>query len=126
MAWFVAVSISPSASGFADKPSRGASDVDLYVAEIQRIAQGETYYAAANTELHARGYPTRSVFNWRTPLPMWLLGKLPNETTGRVIIGALARAAAGVGDSRRGERIGNGCRACCVDYCSSGRSCPAG
>ena len=90
MAWFVAVSISPSASGFADKPSRGASDVDLYVAEIQRVAQGETYYAAANTELHARGYPTRSVFNWRTPLPMWLLGKLPNETTGRVIIGALA------------------------------------
>ena len=49
MAWFVAVSISPSASGFADKPSRGASDVDLYVAEIQRVAQGETYYAAANT-----------------------------------------------------------------------------
>jgi hypothetical protein len=90
LAFLIAVAISPMASGFADKPSRGASDVDLYIAEIQRIAQGENYYAAASEELHARGYPTRSVFNWRTPLPIWLLGNLPNEMTRRAIIGALA------------------------------------
>jgi hypothetical protein len=90
IAFFVAISLSPSASGFADKPSRGAGDVELYNAEIQRIGQGEGYYAAASEELHARGYPTRSVFNWRTPLPMWLIGNLPNELLGRIVIGALA------------------------------------
>jgi hypothetical protein len=90
IAFFVAISLSPWASGFADKPSRGANDVDLYNAEIHRIEQGEHYYSAASAELHARGYPTRSVFNWRTPLPMWLIGILPNELLGRIVIGALA------------------------------------
>ena len=47
----------------------------LYRAEVDRIRNGEGYYQAAAAELTARGYPTRSVFNWRTPLPMWLLGK---------------------------------------------------
>ena len=89
----VAVSLSPWASGFADKPSRGAGDVQLYRAEIDRIAAGEGYYQAADEELHQRGYPTRSVFNWRTPLPMWLLGVLPGEIFGRLIIGILAGAA---------------------------------
>ena len=93
MVLLAAVSLSPLACGFADKPSRGAGDVDLYRAEIQRIAAGESYYQAASKELHQRGYPTRSVFNWRTPLPMWLLGKLPSEMLGRLIIGALAVAA---------------------------------
>ncbi len=78
------------ASGFADKPPRGAGDVDLYQAEIQRISLGEGYYEAASHELHERGYPTRSIFNWRTPLPMWLLGILPGVASGRVIIGGLA------------------------------------
>lgn len=93
MLLLVAVSLSPLASGFADKPSRGAGDVELYQAEIQRIAAGESYYQAASVELHERGYPTRSVFNWRTPLPMWLLGALPSEAIGRWIIGVLAAAA---------------------------------
>ena len=39
IALFVAISLSPWASGYADKPSRGASDVDLYNAEIHRIEQ---------------------------------------------------------------------------------------
>ncbi|HEY2882566.1 MAG TPA: hypothetical protein VGJ15_09035 [Pirellulales bacterium] len=87
---FVAISLSPRAIGFADKPHTGGGDVDLYVAEIDRIAQGENYYAAADRELHERNYPTRSVFNWRTPLPMWLLGMLRSEPARRTLIGALA------------------------------------
>jgi hypothetical protein len=87
---FVAISLSPLAGGFATNKPMGPGDVHLYVAEIQRIANGETYYQAASEELHARGYPTLSIFNWRTPLPMWLIGKLPNETMGRLLIGALA------------------------------------
>jgi hypothetical protein len=90
IAFCVAISVSPLASGFADAPSRGASDVDLYHAEVERIAGGESYYSAAGAELHERGYPTRSIFNWRTPLPMWLLGNLPAAILGRIIIGALA------------------------------------
>jgi hypothetical protein len=74
-----AVTISPLRSGFADAPSRGAGDVDLYHAEVARIRAGESYYTAAETELRERGYPMQSPFNWRTPLPMWLVAKLPAD-----------------------------------------------
>jgi hypothetical protein len=67
-------------------------DVALYRAEIDRIHAGEGYYQAAATELVARGYPTRSVFNWRTPLPMWLIGKMPAAVLGQVLLGGLALA----------------------------------
>src|SRR5690349_15085447 len=90
LAFCAAVSLSPLASGFADKPHHGTGDVDLYLAEVQRIAGGENYYSAADHELHERGYPTRSIFNWRTPLPMWLIGIGPNTIVGRVLIGSLA------------------------------------
>jgi hypothetical protein len=66
--------------------------VALYRAEVDRIHNGEGYYQAAAAELTARGYPTRSVFNWRTPLPMWLLGKLPAAAWGRALLGALSLA----------------------------------
>ena len=78
------------AGGFAGPRPPGPADVSLYLAEIQRIAHGEGYYESATHELHARGYPTLSVFNWRTPMPMWLLGKLPNEAMRRLLIGGLA------------------------------------
>jgi hypothetical protein len=87
---FVAISLSPLAGGFVSQHPTGPGDVPLYLAEIQRISHGEGYYEAASHELHARGYPTLSPFNWRTPLPIWLLGKLPNEAAGRLLIGALA------------------------------------
>jgi hypothetical protein len=90
MLMFGAISVSPHSINFADKPLHKVGDVDLYRAEIQRIAQGEGYYEAANAELRSRNYPTRSVFNWRTTLPMWLLGKLQSDLAGRAIIGVLA------------------------------------
>ncbi|MDZ4818530.1 MAG: hypothetical protein SGJ20_06100 [Planctomycetota bacterium] len=73
----IAITLSPLRSGFADVPLRNGGDVALYQAEIQRIQSGEGYYTAAATELAARGYPTASPFNWRTPLPIWLVGVLP-------------------------------------------------
>ncbi len=72
-------------------PKAEAGDAALYRAEAERIRQGEGYYQAAAAELVQRGYPTRSVFNWRTPLPMWLLGKLP-AGLGKGLLGALAIA----------------------------------
>jgi hypothetical protein len=89
---FVAITLSPLASGFADAPSRGASDIELYRAEAERIHFGESYYNAAAKELSTRGYPTKSVFNWRTPLPVWLLGVLPDPRIGRTLLSLLALA----------------------------------
>jgi hypothetical protein len=88
--FFVAVTLSPWKSGFATSPARGPGDVALYRAEIDRIHAGEDYYAVAADELRARGYPTRSVFNWRTPLPMWLVGKLPAVELGKAVLGVAA------------------------------------
>jgi hypothetical protein len=86
----VAVTFSPTRSGYADKPRNDKpGDVALYHAEIQRMRAGEGYYEAAAAELRDRGYPTASLFNWRTPLPMWLIARLP-EPGGKVLVGALA------------------------------------
>ena len=91
----IAVTLSPLARGNLDllAPHRdGASDVALYRAEVDRIHDGEGYYQAAAAELTARGYPTRSVFNWRTPLPMWLLGQMPALALGKAMFGAMSLA----------------------------------
>ncbi len=61
----------------AGQQSTDNGDVALYRAEIDRVHAGENYYLAAARELPSRGYPTGSVFNWRTPLPMWLIATLP-------------------------------------------------
>ncbi len=90
--FFVAVALSPMRSGFADGPLRGPGDIALYRAEIDRIHAGESYYAAAADELRARGYPTKSIFNWRTPLPMWLVGILPEAVLGKAMLGGAAIA----------------------------------
>jgi hypothetical protein len=69
-----------------------SGDVFLYMSEIKRIHAGENYYQAAAQELVAQGYPTANVFNWRTPLPMWLIGALPNPLCGRLILIAIGLA----------------------------------
>ena len=91
-------------------PSQGEGDTGLYRAEVVRIHAGDGYYQAAAKELVARGYPTRSVFNWRTPLPVWALGKLPDPGLGKAILVLLALAMVVLGFewmSREGEgRVG--------------------
>jgi hypothetical protein len=86
----VALTLSPMASGRAQEQSPGEGDTALYRAEVERIATGEGYYEAARTELTRRGYPTRSVFNWRTPLPMWMIGKLPDDRLAKWLLGIMA------------------------------------
>ena len=84
------VTLSPLKSGYADAPDRGPSDFALYRAEIDRMHAGESYYDVAGDELRTRGYPTRSIFNWRTPLPMWLVAKLPDSDIGKSLLVLLA------------------------------------
>lgn len=80
------ITLSPYRSGFADAPRRNAGDVALYQAEVVRLQAGQSYYSAASVELTARGYPTRSLLNWRTPLPMWLVGVLPSPWFARLLL----------------------------------------
>jgi hypothetical protein len=89
--FFVAVTFSSLKSGFADAPSRGPGDVALYRAEADRVHDGQLYYDAIEEELRLRGYPTRSIFNWRMPLPVWLIGVLPGSL-GQGLLGLLALA----------------------------------
>ncbi|MGD0276776.1 MAG: hypothetical protein ABSB79_12125 [Syntrophales bacterium] len=60
--------------GFAGLPSdlpnnkkRGEA-LNCYRSIVARIRSGEGYYQATYSELLTRGYPTASIFNWRTPL----------------------------------------------------------
>ena len=76
----------PSLCDLRAEDNAKSGDIGLYMAEIQRIHAGENYYQVAAAELVAQGYPTASVFNWRTPLPMWLIGKLPDPLLGRLIL----------------------------------------
>lgn len=86
----VAVSLSPLAKGRADAAGRGANDMTLYRDEVVRVARGEPYYDAVADELRNQGYPTRSVFNWRTPLVVWTLAALPSPRWGQAVLAALS------------------------------------
>lgn len=92
----VYISLSNHRIAFNDRDAT-PSDQDLYWAEVDLIAEGHGYYEAASVELTARGYPTQSVFNWRMPLPMWLLGNLPRPEYGKWLLGAFAMTLLFVG-----------------------------
>jgi hypothetical protein len=85
----VAITVSPAASNIIRKNRPGPGDNELYWAVADRVSAGEGYYPALAHELTARGYPTRNIFNWRTPLPIWLIGHLPYRWIGRAVLGLL-------------------------------------
>jgi hypothetical protein len=107
-AFFVGVTLSPLARGFADAPNRGPGDLDLYAAEVGRMHDGASYYDAAAAELVARGYPTRSIFNWRTPLPVWLVAKLPEPFVANVLLVATGLALVVMGFALLADEGGAG------------------
>jgi hypothetical protein len=88
----VGVTLSPLKKSQVGKAERQGSDIALYTAEIERIRSGEGYYQAAADELVARGYPTKSVFNWRTPITHWLIAALPDPVLVKAVLGVLAGA----------------------------------
>lgn len=85
----ICVTLTPIANKYVEVKHDTPGDVELYRATIERIRHGEGYYQAAATELPSRGFPTRSVFNWRTPLLAWLLGQLPSEAWPKALLGTL-------------------------------------
>ena len=84
------VAQSPRAIGREETRGADVCDAALYEAEVGRMRLGEGYYEACAHELVARGYPVHSVFNWRTPLPVWMLGKLPDPLVGKLALGGLS------------------------------------
>jgi hypothetical protein len=74
----------------------GQGDVALFSAVAQRVHAGQAYYDAMGGELRSRGYPTRSVFNWRTPLHLELIAHLPNFQWARVLLFLGAACAMGL------------------------------
>ena len=68
----------------ASKPGKG-EDLKCYRAIVERIHNEEGYYHAADQELRTRGYPTRSVFNWRLPFLALFLGNLPSISIGQTL-----------------------------------------
>jgi hypothetical protein len=56
----------------------GEGDLALYSRVVQRLRGGEGYYDALGSELRRSDYPTGSVFNWRTPMHLELIARLPN------------------------------------------------
>jgi len=89
-AFCVGVSVSPLANVPAEGRGKGGGDVALYRAIVDRVHSGEPYYEATAREMIARGYPTRSIFNWRPPLPHWMLGNMPAVVLGEALLGLLA------------------------------------
>ncbi len=113
-AFCVVITFSPLKSGYTAGPRfQAPTDIDLYQAEVERIRGGEGYYQAAAEELRSRGYPTASLFNWRTPLPMWLVAKLPGSA-GQVLLGALAVAMVFAGFVWVSREAGLGAGALCA------------
>lgn len=72
---YVAVGGAPSPTGASFS---GQGDQETYARIVDRMRQGEGYYAAAHEELLHGGFGTRSVFNWRLPALPWLTSRLPS------------------------------------------------
>ena len=71
----------------------GASDMALYQKTVQRIHSGENYYSALGGVLRSARRPTSSVLNWRTPLHLTMVGRLPNLAWSRAILAGLGLLA---------------------------------
>ena len=70
-------------------PQTGEGDLGLFRAVVNGVRAGRLYYNVYGAESRTRGYPTRSLFNWRQPLLMRTLAVLPN-LGGKVLLIALA------------------------------------
>ena len=68
-------------------PPKGATtDVDVFRKVATRVGRGDSFYDATQQEFRAHGYPTRSVFNWRTPIYAWFLGRVTGFECGRWLL----------------------------------------
>ena len=77
-------------------PQRGR-DLELFSSVVARLEAGTPYYVAMGSELRARGYPTASVMNWRTPLHLSTVAVL-GIPLARLVFGILGLISTGRGN----------------------------
>lgn len=67
-------------------PPGSPGDLELYRRVVDHMRAGEPYHDAAQRELRTLGYPTRSVFNFRTPVHAWTISRLPRPEWGQALL----------------------------------------
>ena len=82
----LAVALSKDTTAPLIPPPGATTDLDLFRSVVNRVHKGDGFYRASHEELRSHGYPTRSVFNWRTPFYAWLLGTAPSLEWGRWLL----------------------------------------
>jgi hypothetical protein len=92
-AFCLAVSLTPDPDPPFVAPPGATSDLDVFRRIVERVRVGDGYYDASQQELRSHGYPTRSVFNWRTPVFAWLLTSPPGEPFWKGMLMAAALAS---------------------------------
>jgi hypothetical protein len=88
----------PGSNGPAGSlPAPGFTDVQLYRDQVVFARTPSTYYARVMEEQRRRDYPLRPFVTVRQPTLAFLLAWLPGgDATGRLLLGALAAAVAGL------------------------------
>jgi hypothetical protein len=89
----LAACLAAAAPGASREPQASPADVPLYKRVVERLRGGEAYYEVLRSELPARRFATRSVFNWRTPLHLELIAQLADADRARGVLATLALAA---------------------------------
>jgi hypothetical protein len=75
------------------QPAAALDDRELYENIVERVAQGENYYAAAADELRKGGYPLKPTLAFRPPTLAVVQATLPNTLVRFVLLLALVVAA---------------------------------
>ncbi len=70
-------------------PPRATTDLDVFRRIINRVQAGEAFHNATQDELRVHDYPTRSVFNWRTPVYAWWLSSDIGRRAGPALLTTL-------------------------------------
>ena len=86
--------VAGAAEKTAESSDRKEADADaiFYRHIVERVHAGEDYYDAVAAEFRQWNYQPTSLFNWRTPVYAWLLGKAPDPIGGRALLILLALA----------------------------------
>ena len=83
----VGLATPPDPMGVPNAPaSHDGRDLLLFRAVAARVTHGEAYYPTMGDELTTRGYPTGSVANWRTPLYLELVARMPLALRGLLML----------------------------------------
>src|SRR6266516_1119685 len=85
--------LTPAAKAVSTTPPTPPTltDRELFTAVVDGMRTGRSYYEVYGAESRTRGYPTRSVFNWRTPLLLPAIASL-TPRLGSLLFMALALA----------------------------------